>query len=102
MVTLILSMDEVGKFGDNLTLHSAGSLNQEASFFCLNFLSKFAQLYFAVCLHFETNSDLLFRSVFWSAVAILYFALKHRSHRLDPHLFSSAPSLLIACGWRLA
>ena len=54
------------------------------------FLRFHEQLYLVICLHFETNSDLLFKSVAGSAIAIIYFSLKHKSQRLETHLYGAA------------
>ena len=50
----------------------------------------FFKMYLFLCRHFDINSVLLFKRLFWLARAMMYSFVKQRPHLLVPHLYGVA------------
>ena len=50
----------------------------------------FFKMYLFLCRHFDINSVLLFKRLFWLARAMMYFSVRQRSQFLVPHLYGVA------------
>ena len=57
-----------------------------------NILNK---IYLFLCRHFDINSVLSFKSLFWLASTIMYFSVRQRSHLLAPHLYGVAYAAIL-------
>ena len=52
-------------------------------------------MFLFLCRHFDINSVLLFKRLFWLARAIMYFSVRQRSHLLVPHLYGVAYAAML-------
>ena len=55
----------------------------------------FCKMYLFLCRHFDINSVLLCKRLFWLAHAIMYFSVRQKLHLLASHLYGVAYAAIL-------